>query len=340
MKRLLLLTLLIAGTAFAQSTKISDLPDGSPGQATDAIPIARAGANYKLPFSAFAPTWVGGANLSTFRVYIPDQTTLQGSFALGTGGSHLINAGIFSHTGEGSEFFGIEAGDANTDAAYNTFIGWRAGKRTTTGSQNTFVGTIAGEYMTTGTGNVFLGAFAGQNSTGDNNVAIGTDAGHSMNTGDDNVIIGTSAGTSLQTGNGNTYVGYTSGPLNVSSTGNTCVGFFCLLTTTGSNNIALGYTAGRFETGSYKLFVDSYSRGSEAENRSLSIIYGVMGATVKAQMLTINAFMALSGIAFADLGTPANGTFAYCSDCLVQASCAGSGAGALAKRLNGAWVCN
>lgn len=35
-----------------------------------------------------------------------------------------------------------------------------------------------------------------------------------------------------------------------------------------------------------------------------------------------------------------NGTFAYCSDCTITNPCAGSGTGALAKRLNGAWVCN
>lgn len=45
--------LLIAAPGFAQDKKISALPDGSPGQATDAIPIARAGTNYRLPFSAF-----------------------------------------------------------------------------------------------------------------------------------------------------------------------------------------------------------------------------------------------------------------------------------------------
>ena len=43
---------------------------------------------------------------------------------------------------------------------------------------------------------------------------------------------------------------------------------------------------------------------------------------------------------YASLGTPANGTFAYCSDCAVASPCAGAGSGALAKRLNGAWVCN
>lgn len=56
MKRLLMLALLIATPAVAQNKKISELPDGSPGQAGDMIPIARAscpGGNCRLPFSAW-----------------------------------------------------------------------------------------------------------------------------------------------------------------------------------------------------------------------------------------------------------------------------------------------
>jgi hypothetical protein len=39
-----------------------------------------------------------------------------------------------------------------------------------------------------------------------------------------------------------------------------------------------------------------------------------------------------------DASTP-NGTVYYCPDCAVGATCAGAGTGAIAKRLNGAWVC-
>lgn len=48
----------------------------------------------------------------------------------------------------------------------------------------------------------------------------------------------------------------------------------------------------------------------------------------------------VSAVLFASLGTPANGTFAYCSDCTIANPCAGAGTGAFAKRLNGVWVCN
>ena len=48
-------------------------------------------------------------------------------------------------------------------------------------------------------------------------------------------------------------------------------------------------------------------------------------------------------LAFAGLGTPSNSATAYCSDCTVTSSindtCAGSGSGAYALRINGGWVC-
>lgn len=48
-------------------------------------------------------------------------------------------------------------------------------------------------------------------------------------------------------------------------------------------------------------------------------------------------------VAFAGLGTPSNGSEYYCSDCTVTSgvdnTCAGSGGGAFAKRIAGAWKC-
>lgn len=48
----------------------------------------------------------------------------------------------------------------------------------------------------------------------------------------------------------------------------------------------------------------------------------------------------LGSVAFASLPTPANGMTIYCSDCTIANPCASGGTGALAKRLNGVWVCN
>lgn len=46
------------------------------------------------------------------------------------------------------------------------------------------------------------------------------------------------------------------------------------------------------------------------------------------------------GVTFDILGSPANGSFIYCSNCTIANPCAAGGTGALAKRLNGVWVCN
>lgn len=56
--------------------------------------------------------------------------------------------------------------------------------------------------------------------------------------------------------------------------------------------------------------------------------------------LGVGVPISLVATAFASLGTPANGVITYCNDCTVANPCAGAGTGALAKRLNGVWVCN
>jgi hypothetical protein len=53
-----------------------------------------------------------------------------------------------------------------------------------------------------------------------------------------------------------------------------------------------------------------------------------------------NTFRWVNGTAFGALAAQPNGTITYCPDCTIAAPCAGGGTGALAKRLNGAWVCN
>lgn len=53
-----------------------------------------------------------------------------------------------------------------------------------------------------------------------------------------------------------------------------------------------------------------------------------------------NSQLGFNAVLFASLGTPANGTIGYCSDCTIASPCASGGTGALAKRLNSIWVCN
>lgn len=50
--------------------------------------------------------------------------------------------------------------------------------------------------------------------------------------------------------------------------------------------------------------------------------------------------LTVAATAFASLPAATNGTMIYCNDCTIANPCAGAGTGAIAKRLNGAWVCN
>lgn len=63
-------------------------------------------------------------------------------------------------------------------------------------------------------------------------------------------------------------------------------------------------------------------------------------ATHKVRNLYLSSYMFHGSVAFASLGTPANGSQIYCSDCNIANPCSSGGTGAMAKRIAGAWVCN
>ncbi|MGH2610019.1 MAG: hypothetical protein ACRDHF_13145, partial [Tepidiformaceae bacterium] len=50
--------------------------------------------------------------------------------------------------------------------------------------------------------------------------------------------------------------------------------------------------------------------------------------------------MRMGAVVHASLGSPADGTQTYCSDCTFANPCASGGTGAIAKRLAGAWRCD
>lgn len=87
-----LLLLLAASMVGAQDKKISQLPSGSPFQPTDMIPIARAGANFRLAasdFNRFYKTFTSATNFERLTI---DATTDPLAFQIGseygsTGGS-------------------------------------------------------------------------------------------------------------------------------------------------------------------------------------------------------------------------------------------------------------
>ena len=74
-----------------------------------------------------------------------------------------------------------------------------------------------------------------------------------------------------------------------------------------------------------------------------SLVFGDSSAfrmILSPTLATFGTPVAPGSVAFASLGTPANGVTVYCPDCTFANPCAGAGTGAIAKRLNGAWRCD
>jgi len=62
------------------------------------------------------------------------------------------------------------------------------------------------------------------------------------------------------------------------------------------------------------------------------------GATGTVQLTTA---LQMQSVSFSNLpASPVNGMVLYCSDCTIANPCAGSGKGALAKRIANTWICN
>lgn len=79
------------------------------------------------------------------------------------------------------------------------------------------------------------------------------------------------------------------------------------------------------------LFAESAGAGWVFQNAAGTIQFTIQGTGA----ITFN-----QGSTQAGLGTPANGTVIYCTDCTnVSNPCSAGGTGAIAKRLNGAWDC-
>lgn len=133
---------------------------------------------------------------------------------------------------------------SNIDGNENTAVGFESLKNNTSGQQNTAVGNSA-LLNNSGSSNTAIGykaLFA--NVSGGSNTAIGENA-LSANNDYDNVAIGSEALAGNIDGSENTAVGRWAGRIN-----------------NGTGNVFLGHQAGRFETGSYKLYIeDGYNDG-------------------------------------------------------------------------------
>ena len=233
-----------------------------------------------------------------------------------TTGNNNISIGYSSAqsnvSGSSNVSIGSSALSLDTGTGSNTSVGYFSGTNQTTGGQNTYLGYRAGANITTGLSNVFVGYNAGSNGsagacTGNSNTVVGSNAGAALTgIGSHNTLVGSGSGQSLAAAYYNVGVGENTGYAN----------------TGGTNNIWLGYFAGRYATASNEFYVNNQDRTTTAGDKTLSLMYGVMGATAAAQSLTINAvikplYTTVSGLPSA--ATVGAGFKAMVSDALTPA---------------------
>lgn len=121
------------------------------------------------------------------------------------------------------------------------------------------------------------------------NTAFGINSLYGNTSGTNNTAVGQAALQANTTGSYNTSIGVGGLVFNTTGSNNTAIGYASLFSqSTASSNVAIGNSAGYYETGSNKLFIDNSARTSEADARIKSMIYGVFGATIATQSLTIN----------------------------------------------------
>jgi hypothetical protein len=92
-------------------------------------------------------------------------------------------------------------------------------------------------------------------------------------------------------------------------------------------------------SGASNLITGTVASNLAIRNSSAILLSADAGVTAHVK-ITATGIQEWNPILFANLGTPTNGSLAYCSDCTLASPCAGAGTGAFAKRLNGVWVCN
>jgi hypothetical protein len=191
------------------------------------------------------------------RLNLSDYNTAIGSNAMDALNSPFANnntavgCNAFEKTPYGYENTAIGAnsmreGTSNTGSVYgNTAVGYNSLFKCA-GYDNTGIGTNAGGSITTGFGNSLLGAGSGPSiTTGSANICLGNFSGYNITAGYYNVCIGSNMN-GITTGTNNIAIGESSlnGGANISNC--VAVGVETLQFNRASNNVAVGYQAGKY----------------------------------------------------------------------------------------------
>jgi hypothetical protein len=291
---------IFAGTR-ADTTRLTEIPGQAPWALVRIFqpalaPGGQAGGN----------VFVGGAGNDTMSNGAGAGTLATGNVGVGITALFALTTG-FQNTG-----IGQDALYTNTTGYYNTAVGSNALGFNTVGAGNTALGTTSlflnidgGSNTAVGHNALNLNLHGGyctavghgalEKSTVDNLVAVGFNALNANTTGASNTAVGTLALVSNQGGGSNSAFGLASLASCVSGGTNSGFGMYSLYSTSGSGNVALGYSAGFYESGSNALYIDNQDRGSSANDKANALVYGVFDAAVANQRLTFNALTTVNG---------------------------------------------
>jgi len=211
-------------------------------------------------------------------VSINGDTTPAQTIAGGTGISVSTSAGTTTVTNTGGlNGFSYLASNTSVYGGTNSTLSF-------TGADNTVIGVNAGNALTSGTDNSLFGFNAGADIT----------------TGLRNFAFGSNALDTLVNGNANVAIGYSSLSGITGTSNNVAIGSLTLQSTTGSGSVALGYSAGRFETGSNAFYLNNVSQGTIANDKAYSLLYGNFSGSAgsaSGQFLTVNGKFNVNGTA-------------------------------------------